>query len=564
MLFALGNISPILEALYPSCWNSTLAPPCSLTLVSSLTYVEVLGVIVGMLSFGLFADKLGRRWGSCTTALTMLLGALLVTASYAGPDQLNGMFAMFAVSLFIFSYGVGGEYPLASASAAEAAEAAHASDSTCRTVRGESVIFAFAMQGVGNVTNTLVILVILLALGCTSSECGAHAMVVAWRLQYGIGALFVLVLAAGRVLFLKESKVWLESRERRRLLASADRAEELREHDALQTHKAKHHHRQSRLLVRHYWSRLVGTAGGWFLWDVVFYGNRLFQGSIIQVLVPGAPSVVKTLEYTLLNASVAMLGYYAAALCIDKPWMGRRKLQNIGFFMTFVLFLICAALFDTLRIPTNIGWFQALYYLSSFFGMFGANSTTFLLPSESYPTSVRTRAHGLSAACGKLGALAATLLFSLGNGGRPMTPDTIFYVCSACCLLGLVLTVIFVPDVTELDLKQLDVQWELILKDDLASYHGEANNYKFLSWFEVTCQSAGCSCEICEKQRPRSTVDDDDDDDAPPPPAPDPVVLKPADKPAESTQLLNGAGTGNNAHNVSIVTGAAETSMATV
>jgi hypothetical protein len=169
---------------------------------------------------------------------------------------------------------------------------------------------------------------------------------------------------------------------------------------------------------------------------------------------------------------------------------------------------------------------------------------------------VRTRAHGLSAACGKLGALTATLLFSLGDGGRPMTPDAIFYVCSACCLFGLVLTVIFVPDVTELDLKQLDVQWELMLRGDIASYHGEANNYKFLSWFEVTCQSVGCSCEICERQRPRSTVDDDEQ----PPPAPDHVLLKQA----EPGQLLHDDGVGDKAHNVSIGIGAAETSMATV
>jgi hypothetical protein len=299
------------------------------------------------------------------------------------------------------------------------------------------------------------------------------------------------------------------------------------------------------------------------------------------VLVPGAPSVVKTLEYTLLNASVALVGYYAAALCIDKPWMGRRKLQNIGFFMTFVLFLVCAALFDTLREPQNIGWFQTLYYLSSFFGMFGANSTTFLLPSEAYPTSVRTRAHGLSAACGKLGALTATLLFSLGNGGRPMTPDAIFYVCSGCCLLGLVLTVVFVPDVTELDLKQLDIQWEFVLKDDLELYHGEARAYKFLSWFEATLQSAGCSCEICERQRPRSAVDDDA---AAAPPAPDYVAQQGA-KPPEVGQLARGGGgAGGNpadagqlargdgasggasggAHNVSIVPGAGESNASNV
>ena len=51
-----------------------------------------------------------------------------------------------------------------------------------------------------------------------------------------------------------------------------------------------------------------------------------------------------------------------------------------------------------------------MYYLSSFWGQFGPNATTFLLASELFPTHLRGRGHGISAAVGKLGALAADVV----------------------------------------------------------------------------------------------------------------------------------------------------------
>lgn len=38
--------------------------------------------------------------------------------------------------------------------------------------------------------------------------------------------------------------------------------------------------------------------------------------------------------------------------------------------------------------------------------------TTFLVAAEVYPTSIRATAHGVSAAIGKLGALAPTILYN--------------------------------------------------------------------------------------------------------------------------------------------------------
>ena len=43
--------------------------------------------------------------------------------------------------------------------------------------------------------------------------------------------------------------------------------------------------------ARTYWHRLAGTALSWFVWDFAFYGNKLFQGTFIAIINPGATLV---------------------------------------------------------------------------------------------------------------------------------------------------------------------------------------------------------------------------------------------------------------------------------
>ena len=37
-----------------------------------------------------------------------------------------------------------------------------------------------------------------------------------------------------------------------------------------------------KLLWTFYWHRMIGTAGGWFCNDFMFYGNKIFQGDFIK------------------------------------------------------------------------------------------------------------------------------------------------------------------------------------------------------------------------------------------------------------------------------------------
>jgi hypothetical protein len=51
-----------------------------------------------------------------------------------------------------------------------------------------------------------------------------------------------------------------------------------------------------------------------------------------------------------------------------------------------------------------------VFGLSYFFIEFGPNTTTFVLPSEVFPVSMRTTGHGIAAGIGKLGAFAGVFL----------------------------------------------------------------------------------------------------------------------------------------------------------
>jgi hypothetical protein len=86
--------------------------------------------------------------------------------------------------------------------------------------------------------------------------------------------------------------------------------------------------------------------------------------------------------------------------------------------------------------------------------------TTFLLPSELFPTDIRTETHGIAASWGKLGALTSTLVFSYGNNGKKLSPESIFIVNGFASLVGLILTVLLIPNTGNVSLSEVDRLWE--------------------------------------------------------------------------------------------------------
>lgn len=184
------------------------------------------------------------------------------------------------------------------------------------------------------------------------------------------------------------------------------------------------------------------------------------------------------------------------ALFIDNKLYGRKHMMQIGFALDFILFVTPAFAYKYLTSPAHIWAFQTIYLLSSFFNQFGPNSVTFLVAAECFPTAVRATAHGFAAAVGKLGALLASILYNY------IDTQTKFYVVPWFGLLGMVLTYVFLPDTTGLDLREQERRWGFLRERREGEYCGVAVHRQHLSRWEVwRGVSANCDLERDFKMR---------------------------------------------------------------
>jgi energy-converting hydrogenase Eha subunit A len=200
-----------------------------------------------------------------------------------------------------------------------------------------------------------------------------EALNAVWRSFYLIGFIFTAMVLVYRGLVLEEDKG------HEKLLARKQRRDEKLSQQGLPTWK----------ILSFYSPRLVGTGGSWFVWNVAFYGLKLFSGPIFVAINPGGDLIVQN-GYLLVNNICALVGYYCTAYVIDWPSIGRKKLQIFSFMMSAIIFTTIGAIFNSAG-PEVL---MALFFTSSFFGQFGANVTTYVMAAETYPTELRGTCHG--------------------------------------------------------------------------------------------------------------------------------------------------------------------------
>jgi MFS family permease len=155
---------------------------------------------------------------------------------------------------------------------------------------------------------------------------------------------------------------------------------------------------------------LAGTAGCWFLLDYAYYGNTISTPQILGLISPTASTMTKIGLQLAIFVVAAVPGYVLAIVRLDR--IGHRRLQLAGFAMMGLCFLVIAAIPG---MTTTVAPFLLVYGVSYFFTEFGPNMTTFVMPSELYPVSMRATGHGISAGIGKLGAFIGVFLFPVLN-----------------------------------------------------------------------------------------------------------------------------------------------------
>ena len=409
-LFIIGIVTSILAPLWQL---STMQ-------VAILNGAALASAAFGAVFFGFFSDRYGRKKLYGYEVLVLFFGAIFSAGAHG--------FVWLLIARLVVGFGIGGDYP---------SSAVVISENSTRKNRGFLVLLVFAMQAVGLIVGPLLASLLL------ASHLPHHVI---WRILLGLGSI-----PAASVFYLRrniqESPHYLRSKAEAMPLEVSRVVRDLAApKEGLSAYDLQRN-RQS-LFSKKWMICLLGTAGAWFLLDVAFYGNGVSSVMIIDAIHPHASLLAHTLISAILFLVFAVPGYALAAKYVDR--IGRKPLQYLGFFMMAVMYALIAFIPNLIH---QTGLFIALFGVSFFFVNFGPNTTTFLIPSEIYPTSIRARAHGISAAVGKLGAFlgAFMLPFLLRKIGVFSTMG----VMSGVALLGILVTMLL-PEMKNKSLSEVD------------------------------------------------------------------------------------------------------------
>lgn len=396
-LFIIGIVTSILGPI----WGLTTMQ------VAILNGAALASAAFGAVFFGFFSDRYGRKKLYGYEVLVLFFGAIFSAGAQG--------FVWLLIARLVVGFGIGGDYP---------SSAVVISENSTRKNRGFLVLLVFAMQAVGLIVGPLLASLLLAS--------HLHDTVI-WRILLGLGAI-----PAASVFYLRrniqESKHFLRAKAESMPIEVSRVVRDLAlPKEGVSAYDAQRD-RQS-LFSKKWLLCLLGTAGAWFLLDVAFYGNGVSSVMIIDAIHPHATLLAHTLISAGLFLIFAVPGYALAAKYVDK--IGRKPLQYLGFFMMAVMYALIAFIPNLIHLTVL---FVMLFGVSFFFVNFGPNTTTFLIPSEIYPTTIRARAHGISAAVGKLGAFfgAFMLPFLLEKIGVFATMG----IMSGVSLLGILATML--------------------------------------------------------------------------------------------------------------------------
>jgi len=405
-LYVVGGVEHILDSLF-SCEHSSrsdcLDDAEMRGFKSTSSSAALFGAVLGQLLFGTLADRLGRRVIFIATGTLIVCGSILsacVQEFGGGPASLM---SQLVVSRAILGFGIGGEYPLSATICAEGTTARR---------RGTLMALVFSNQGMGYLLSAVVNLALVFS--------GASPEFT-WRFALAFGAIVPVISLYFRMQ-MHESE-------------SFEKVKDAREHGD--------HGVDIALTVRRYAWHMVGTAGNWFLFDIVFYANGLFNGDVTSMINLGFEGQKETSMKNLLIVLLMLPGYFVGVAFINK--CGRKNVQIQGYLNMAIWFGICGFCYDSLR--TSPALFLIVYGLTFFFSNFGPNLTTYVIPGEIFPTQAKATLHGVSAASGKLGAFLGAMVmpYISGNPVTAMGIKRVMTLCSLIACLGMALTIFFTP-----------------------------------------------------------------------------------------------------------------------
>jgi len=400
----------------------------------------VLGAIVGASIGGRFTDRFGRKSLYLIDLCFFILFSLLSSFSWN--------IASLIAFRFLLGIGIGVDYPIC---------ASYVSEFMPTRLRGRMLIAAFSFQALGMMAGAGIGIIIL----------HIYPQDTAWRWMLGMGTIPALIVLLLRTT-VPESPRWLMENGK---LSKAGKVlamiipNKKTEINSLITEMLKHTSRVKdqtfgylSLFSRKYIRRIILSVVPWFLMDIATYGIGIFTPTIIAILSFREETnfILKDIASTEGAAFIDMfliIGFLLNIWLIEK-W-GPIKLQIIGFAgMAAGLTVLAFAAGSSGVGDSNLFLVFTGFILFNLLMNMGPNATTFILPAELFPTSIRASAHGLATASAKVGAALGIFLLPIFKDNFGIT--TTLIVVAFASLLGLLITFMFRVNTVGQSLEELN------------------------------------------------------------------------------------------------------------
>ncbi|XP_019180736.1 PREDICTED: inorganic phosphate transporter 1-4-like [Ipomoea nil] len=422
-LFCISLVTKLLGRIY---YHVDGAPkPGSLPpkVSAAVNGVALCGTLAGQLFFGWLGDKMGRKKVYGLTLMLMVICSIASGLSFGHSSK--GVMATLCFFRFWLGFGIGGDYPLSATIMSEYAN---------KKTRGAFIAAVFAMQGFGILAGGVVAIVVSAAFKAafpapTYQENGLASTVpeadYIWRIILMFGA-FPAALTYYWRMKMPETARYTALVAKNAKQAASDMSKVLQVEIVADGEKAEKISQVSGNdfglfsgeFLRRHGLHLLGTTSTWFLLDIAFYSQQLFQKDIFRAIgwIPN-PETMNAVEevfriaraQTLIAVCSTVPGYWFTVALIDKT--GRFAIQLMGFFFMTVFMFALAIPYDHWTHKENRIGFVKMYSLTFFFANFGPNATTFVVPAEIFPARLRSTCHGMSAAAGKAGAIVGAFGF---------------------------------------------------------------------------------------------------------------------------------------------------------
>ncbi|CAD6261311.1 unnamed protein product [Miscanthus lutarioriparius] len=398
-LFCISLVTDLLGRIYYH--NTASDDPGSLPkrAAAAVKGIALLGTMFGQLFFGVLGDNMGRKRIYSVTLVLMAVCSIASGLSFHHtPTTVVTTLCFFR---FWLSFGIGGDYPLSATIMTEYAN---------KKTRGAFMAAVFSMQGLGNLAAGVVVLTVsgsfMNTPTYTADMVGTADYV--WRIVLMFGAIPALLTFYWRM-----------------------RMPETARYTALVGRNLK---------------QAVSDMN-----KTSWFGDAKKEGILEQT-----HKIAKI--QALIAVSGTLPGYFFTIMCVDS--IGRIAIQLMGFTIMTIFILVLAAMNFSKKAGSHlpIGFTAVVYGCIFFFANFGPNSTTFIVPTEIFPTRLRSTCHGIAGAGGKAGAIVGVMLFLYAGNSIPLK----LLMLAGCNLVGIVFTV-FLPESKRMSLEDItgEIQEEM-------------------------------------------------------------------------------------------------------